>query len=414
MPENINASELREILDRLPSVSWSSRVDPVTMKSEWVYVSPRMAEIYGLTEAEFQVNALSVLTHMDPEEAARLHQMLVASTSTLAPLNWTGRILGASGETRWVETQIAFAREADGKIRTYGQAFDVTRRMQTDQLHRQVLDALPAGVIVMTQDGKVPIQNHASYKYGGGNLREDGSDLTRRFAIFKTDGVTPFPDEDRPLMRALKGEVTHEAEIIIRNPHLEEDLWAHVKGVPLRDEAGKVLAGVVVFHDISVQRALDKELRKRNAQLAESEEVNLGLIERLRYAVDELSTPLLEVWDDVLLMPIIGGVDPQRAADIVRRLLAEVARSQASFVILDLTGVQAIDMRFADGLFKLVRKVELLGARCVLTGIKPSVSETLVEIGADFGRITTLRNLKHGLKEAIRFARLEREGMHEM
>jgi rsbT co-antagonist protein RsbR len=63
---------------------------------------------------------------------------------------------------------------------------------------------------------------------------------------------------------------------------------------------------------------------------------------------------------------------------------------------------------------KLIRKVELVGARCVLTGIRPAVAETLVDIGVDFGRITTLRNLKHGLREALRFARRERDGAREV
>ncbi|MFS8068641.1 MAG: STAS domain-containing protein, partial [Byssovorax sp.] len=121
-----------------------------------------------------------------------------------------------------------------------------------------------------------------------------------------------------------------------------------------------------------------------------------------------------EVWDDVLAMPIIGVVDSRRTADMVQRLLAEVARTQASFVIIDLTGVEIVDTRTADHLIKLIRKVELVGARCVLTGIRPAVAETLVDIGVDFGRLTTLRNLKHGLREALRFARREREGMRDL
>ena len=86
-----------------------------------------------------------------------------------------------------------------------------------------------------------------------------------------------------------------------------------------------------------------------------------------------------------------------------------MARSQASFVIVDLTGVEIVDTSTADHLMKLMRKVELVGARCVLTGIRPAVAETLVDIGVDFGRITTLRNLKHGLREALRFAQGERD-----
>ncbi len=168
------------------------------------------------------------------------------------------------------------------------------------------------------------------------------------------------------------------------------------------------------MHDITRQRALEQELRSSNAQLSASEEGKLRLIEQLRGAVDDLSNPILEVWDDVLAMPVIGVVDARRTADMVQRLLAEVARSQASFVIVDLTGVEIVDTSTADYLIKLVRKVEIVGARCVLTGIRPAVSETLVEIGVDFSRITTLRNLKHGLREALRHARSERDGRRDL
>jgi rsbT co-antagonist protein RsbR len=94
---------------------------------------------------------------------------------------------------------------------------------------------------------------------------------------------------------------------------------------------------------------------------------------------------------------------------MVQRLLAEVTRTQARFVIVDLTGVDIVDTKTADHLLKLMRKVEVVGARAVLTGIRPAVAETLVDIGVDLGRAVTLRNLKHALREAIRAGRRERE-----
>src|SRR6185369_2207114 len=118
-------------------------------------------------------------------------------------------------------------------------------------------------------------------------------------------------------------------------------------------------------------------------------------IERLRFAVDELSNPILEVWNDVLVMPIIGIMDSKRTSEMVQRLLNEVVRSQARYVIVDLTGVQIVDTKTADHLIKLVKKVELIGARCMLSGLQPAVAQTLVDIGVDFGKLSTLRNLKH-------------------
>jgi anti-anti-sigma regulatory factor len=154
---------------------------------------------------------------------------------------------------------------------------------------------------------------------------------------------------------------------------------------------------------------IEAELEGRNEQLARSEETVGELAERLRVAMEEMSNPILEVWEGVLAMPIVGLVDARRTADMAQRLLAEVSRTQASFVIVDLTGVEGVDTKTADHLMRLMRKIEVIGARCLLTGIQPAVAETLVDLGIDFGSLTTLRNLKHALREALNVARRERE-----
>jgi rsbT co-antagonist protein RsbR len=413
MPETTKIEALLRLLDELPSTPSSVRIDPVAMSSEWIYVSPRMAELFGVSEEELHREPFALIQRMVPEDAARLQAMIADSVQTLASMSWTGRVIHDSGSMRWIETHTSYRRDPDGTIVTCGQAIDVTEHKQSEHLHRAVIDALPAGIIAMTPDGKFPIYNRIANDYVGRAQEDHGGELSHAFGVFKTDGVTQFANEDLPLVRALKGEEAPEAEMIVRNRFLVGDHWVHVKGSPIRSEQGDIVAGMVIFHDVSAQRAIERELRTRNEQLAASEEGKTELIDQLRYSIDELSNPILEIWDDVLAMPIVGVVDSRRTADMVQRLLAEVARSQASFVIIDLTGVEIVDTRTADHLIKLVRKVEIVGARCVLTGIRPAVSETLVDIGVDFGRITTLRNLKHGLREALRFAQREREGMRE-
>jgi rsbT co-antagonist protein RsbR len=84
------------------------------------------------------------------------------------------------------------------------------------------------------------------------------------------------------------------------------------------------------------------------------------------------------------------------------RLMEEVSRSRAKFVIIDLTGVDIIDTHTADHFIKLVRSVELLGAQCVLTGIRPAVAQAMVSLDTGFGGLTTLHNLKHGLRACMR------------
>jgi rsbT co-antagonist protein RsbR len=212
---------------------------------------------------------------------------------------------------------------------------------------------------------------------------------------------------------ALRGE-SSEVEVIFRNPRLDGDVRTRGRWRGLRDEHGSVAAALGTLQDVTVRRRLETELHTRNEALAASEAAKGELIERLRHSIDELETPVLEVWDDVLAMPIIGVIDARRTAGMVRRLLAEVTRSQARFVIVDLTGVEVVDTHTAHHLMKLMRKVEIVGARCVLTGIRAAVAETLVDIGVDFGQMTTLRNLEHGLRDALRRAARERRAHLEL
>jgi rsbT co-antagonist protein RsbR len=169
--------------------------------------------------------------------------------------------------------------------------------------------------------------------------------------------------------------------------------------------------------DVHEQTATDASLRleqamaevaARNETLEKIERERGDLLTRLRLAVDELSTPVLEVWEDVLAIPIIGVVDSRRAADIMARVLAEVVGKQCGYVILDVTGVDVIDSATAEHFMKLVRAIQIIGARCVLTGVRPAVGQAVVDLGLDFGDVRTLRTLKDALRETIRRSRAER------
>ncbi len=128
----------------------------------------------------------------------------------------------------------------------------------------------------------------------------------------------------------------------------------------------------------------------------------LDTIHRQRVVIQELSTPILQVWDDVLVLPVIGLVDTRRSVEIMERLLAEIVDKQSRFVILDITGVEVVDTKTADHFIKLMKAAELLGATCILTGIRPAVAQTLADIGVDLSSVTTLRNLQAGLKECLK------------
>lgn len=142
--------------------------------------------------------------------------------------------------------------------------------------------------------------------------------------------------------------------------------------------------------EIGERRETERDLREK-----------LDVIRRQDEAIRALSTPILQVWDGVIALPLIGVLDSRRAAAMTEALLSEIVRTQSRHVLLDLTGVDVVDTSTADHLLRVVKAVELLGAQAVITGIGPSIAETMTSLGLDLSRLTTLANLQQGLKHCI-------------
>jgi anti-anti-sigma regulatory factor/HAMP domain-containing protein len=151
-------------------------------------------------------------------------------------------------------------------------------------------------------------------------------------------------------------------------------------------------------------RRVEQSLRRSEKELAEllqSEIEKSAALARLNNAVDALSTPVLEIRRDVLALPLIGTIDERRSTLIRERLLAAVVRKRCRYVIIDITGVAAIDAEVAEGLLKTVAAARMLGAYCVITGVRPSAAMTLVTLGVDLPLVTR-RSLEDGLRECIK------------
>lgn len=141
--------------------------------------------------------------------------------------------------------------------------------------------------------------------------------------------------------------------------------------------------------------------KRQSQSLSEIQEELRVTVERQAAAIQVLSTPILEVWDNVLALPVIGTLDQERASEIMVQLLDEIVAQQATHVILDLTGVDTVDTHTADHFLKLVRAIELLGAKALVTGIRPPVAQSIARSGLDLGHVHTLRNLQEGLQLAM-------------
>ncbi len=154
-----------------------------------------------------------------------------------------------------------------------------------------------------------------------------------------------------------------------------------------------------------------RSLESTNSSMVKELEEKILVIQKQASEIADLSTPVMEVWDDILVLPVYGLVDSRRRTQIMETLLQSIVDTQSKCVIIDITGVEIVDTKTADHMLKVVRAATLLGTRSVLTGLRPAVAQTLVELGADLNEVRTLRNLKEGLSDSIRYLRsLETSG----
>jgi len=114
------------------------------------------------------------------------------------------------------------------------------------------------------------------------------------------------------------------------------------------------------------------------------------------------STPITEIWDGVLTLPIIGTLDSSRTMTVMEKLLSRIEADRARVVVLDVTGVQAIDSQVSHHLIQMIRAVGLMGAQAVLTGIRPDIARAITSLNIDLSMVTTRSTLSEGLKEAFR------------
>ncbi|MEW6193638.1 MAG: STAS domain-containing protein [Bacteroidota bacterium] len=125
-------------------------------------------------------------------------------------------------------------------------------------------------------------------------------------------------------------------------------------------------------------------------------------IRQQQEAIRELSTPVLQVRDRLLILPIIGVIDPQRARQLTEQLLRGIRTNRAKLVVIDITGVAAMDSNVANHLVQTVEASRLLGASVIVTGLSPEIAQTLVTIGVDLSKMNTVGDLQGGIEEAER------------
>lgn len=123
--------------------------------------------------------------------------------------------------------------------------------------------------------------------------------------------------------------------------------------------------------------------------------------------ISEISTPVIRVWDGILALPIIGTLDSARTQIVMENLLQAIVETESTIAILDISGVPAVDSLVAQHLIKTVSATRLMGAECIISGIRPEIAQTVVHLGIDLSNIITKSTLANALKTAFGMMKLE-------
>ncbi len=255
---------------------------------------------------------------------------------------------------------------------------------------RSLLEASLDPLVTISPEGKITDVNNATMEVTG----------IEREKLVGTDFSDYFtePDKAREGYQLVfsKG-IVKDYPLTIRRKdgNLTEVLY---NATVYRDSSGKVAGVFAAARDITAQKKTEEELARANQTLqAEVEERR-----KAEKAILELSTPVLQLREGLLILPIIGILDSMRARQLTEQLLHSIRDNRAKVAVVDITGVPAVDSKVANHLLQTAEAARLMGAKVILTGLSPEVAQSLVSIGVDLGRLITVGDLQGGIIEADR------------
>jgi rsbT co-antagonist protein RsbR len=383
---SVSTTTLRALFGQIDAMAWAMDADGTITLSEGAHLAHA-----GFAPGQLVGQNLLQMYQHDPASLDHFNRALAGET-----LRNAGDVNG-----RFIESRVAPFRDEGGEIRgIVGVTIDLTDQhrdqlelaAQTAALREQadLLDHAHDAILVRRLgDSVITYWNHGAERMHG---------VTRDAAI------------GRPIHSVLRGELpaacaTIEAELAERGYWEGELVYSRADGSELitasrwvlrRGEHGRPDAVLHIDSDITARRQAER------AELARQQEI----IRAQALAIEELSTPLIPITDEILVMPLIGMMDSARAKQVMTSLLDGLAASRGKFAILDITGVPVVDTAVANALLKAAHAARLLGTEVILTGIRPEVAQTLVAIDAKLGSITTRGTLQSGIKYALGTRRL--------
>lgn len=248
---------------------------------------------------------------------------------------------------------------------------------KVNDLHAKILDQLPTPVMAVDNDLELVYINNAGSKL----LGKDKADIigSKCYDQFNSEHCN---SENCRMRNVMKGgeQVTVRNIASVNGQSIPIEYTADA----LRDENGEIIGGLEFIIDITEKVRQEEKMRDQSRTIM------------------EISTPVIKLWDRILILPIVGVVDSYRAQQMMDTMLNKLKDTGSKIIILDIQGVAAVDTAVANHLIKIAKATRLMGCRCIISGISPSVAQTLVQLGIDLGTIMTNSNLQEALADAFR------------
>ena len=227
-------------------------------------------------------------------------------------------------------------------------------------------------------------------------LQRQTSELRKGFQQALTSGALTLADEPAAELRAQLSELSASrarqgfsaTETAVSVFGLKEAVFGHLDQRGGEASALRDYVSFATFVDEAALFTFDSYVRAREGLIADQAEQLL-----------ELSTPVVKLWDGVVAVPLVGTLDSARAQVVMERLLQTLVDTGSPYAIIDITGVPAVDTQVAQHILKTVVAARLMGADCIISGIRPQIAQTIVALGIEFGDIAT----KASLADALRY-----------
>ncbi len=393
----MNRSQTNHLLTSVVSTVTTPLYVYTIPEQQIIYINPAVSNLVGYTLEEIQQMGTRLIdTVIDPQDRSRIaeHHLQLAQAQEGTTLEVEYRLLQRSGTWRWLcSRDTVFARDGQGNVcQIVGSAQDITRWKERLEWLERLLNTISSHIYVYSAAEQRNIYAnkdiHKLLGYTQEEMQALGTNLLQH--LMHPDDFAQLGAIQQRIASAADGEVV-QVEYRMRDKHGNLHWLQDQCAVFARDAQGHMTEYVGAILDITANKQAEEERAAWQQQVIEAQ----------KSALYELSTPLIPIADNIVVMPLIGAIDSTRVQQVMETLLEGVSMYQATTVILDITGVQVVDTQVANAFVRAAQAVKLLGAQVVLTGIQPQIAQTLVHLGVDLEGIIAQSTLQAGIAFAL-------------